>query len=334
MANPYREGKGWAIRAQHQGQEIYRSGFASAAAAKRFVEARKVTIDQLGRPARGGPERTVLAVALSDYAVERLPYLKGARQDAQRINNYLRACALPVIRLSPLASEAGDGAADDGKARVRYWDITLVDEAARPMPNSLRGHRQAQAAAAAPVQAERQRLAGMQFGTICRHHVQALINAMRDAGFDASTIDQERAGLRRLFNHARNVWAWPAPQRNPASGLDLPAIDNRRERVVSNREWDKLLAALNGHRNFYVIPALSFLLHTAMTLVRTTSDGALGRCGLGAPDPAVAGGQGRAPPGAAWPRGHRHPAEPAPGGAGAGGEGQGEWRGTAGRGGG
>ena len=264
MANPYREGKGWAIRAQHQGQEIYRSGFASPAAAKRFVEARKVAIDQLGRPARGGPERTVLAVALSDYAVERLPYLKGARQDAQRINNYLRACQLPVIRLTPLASDAGDGAADDGKARVRYWDITLVDEAARPMPNSLRGHRQAQAAAAAPVQAERQRLAGMQFGTICRHHVQALINAMRDAGFDALTIDQERAGLRRLFNHARNVWAWPAPQRNPASGLDLPAIDNRRERVVSNREWDKLLAALNGHRNFYVIPALSFLLHTAM----------------------------------------------------------------------
>lgn len=87
MANPYREGKGWAIRAQHQGQEIYRSGFASPAAAKRFVEARKVAIDQLGRPAHGGPERTVLAVALSNYAVERLPYLKGARQDAQRINN-------------------------------------------------------------------------------------------------------------------------------------------------------------------------------------------------------------------------------------------------------
>lgn len=241
MANPYREGKGWAIRAQHQGQEIYRSGFASAAAARRFVEERKAAIDQLGGPARGGPERTVLAVAFSDYAVERLPYLKGARQDAQRINNYLRACRLPVIRLTPLASGVEDGGVDDGKARVRYWDIALVDEAARPMPSSLKSHRQAQAAAAAPVQAERQRLAGMQFGTICRHHVQALINAMRDAGFDAATIGLERAGLRRLFNHARNVWSWGAPQRNPASGLDLPAIDNRRERVVSNSEWDKRL---------------------------------------------------------------------------------------------
>ena len=143
MANPYREGKGWAIRAQHQGQEIYRSGFASAAAARRFVEERKAAIDQLGGPARGGPERTVLAVAFSDYAVERLAYLKGARQDAQRINYYLRACRLPVIRLTPLASGAEDGGVDDGKARVRYWDIALVDEAARPMPSSLKSHRQA-----------------------------------------------------------------------------------------------------------------------------------------------------------------------------------------------
>ena len=126
MANPYREGKGWAIRAQHQGQEIYRSGFASPAAAKRFVEARKVAIDQLGRPARGGPERTVLAVAFSDYAVERLPYLKGARQDAQRINNYLRACQLPVIRLTPLASEAGDAAKGIGSAIA---NATVVDSA-------------------------------------------------------------------------------------------------------------------------------------------------------------------------------------------------------------
>ena len=143
----------------------------------------------------------MLAVALSDYAVERLPYLKGARQDAQRINNYLRACRLPVIRLSPLAG----GAADNGKTRVRYWDIALVDEAARPMPNSLKAHRQAQAAAAAPVQMERQRLAGMRVGSICRHHVQTLINAMRDTGFDAATIELERAELRRVFNHVRNV---------------------------------------------------------------------------------------------------------------------------------
>ena len=84
MANPYREGKGWSIRAQHRGEEIYRSGFASPAAARRFVDERKAAIDQHGRPARGGPERTVLAVAMTDYALERLPYLKGARQDSAR----------------------------------------------------------------------------------------------------------------------------------------------------------------------------------------------------------------------------------------------------------
>ncbi len=264
MANPYREGKGWSIRAQHKGQEIYRGGFASAAAAKRFVEERKAAIDQLGCPARGGPERTVLAVALSDYAIERLPHLKGARQDAQRINNYLRACNLPVIRLTPLATGEEDGSMEDDKSKIRYWTVDLVDETTRPMPNSLTIHRQVQALKALPVQMERQRLAGMRVGTICRYHVQTLIYAMRDAGFDAATIDKERAELRRLFNHARNVWSWPAPQRNPASGLDMPTVDNRRERIVTNKEWDSILVALNEHRNFYVIPALSFLLQTAM----------------------------------------------------------------------
>ena len=66
-------------------------------------------------------------------------------------------------------------------------------------------------------------------------------------------LDQDRAGLRRLFNHARNAWAWAAPQRNPGSGLDLPAVDKRRERVVRNREWDKPPTRVNGHGNFYVI---------------------------------------------------------------------------------
>lgn len=266
MAKPYREGRGWSIRAQHRGEEIYRSGFASAATAKRFVEERKVAIDQLGRSAHGGPERTVLAVALSDYALERLPYLKGARQDAQRINNYLRSCNLPVVRLTPEANPTGDESGKDAppKSKIRYWVVALVEEVVRPIPNSLKRHRTGQAQAAATVQRERQRLAAMRVSEITRHHVQSLINAMRDAAYDAATIEKERAELRRLFNYARNVWAWSAPQRNPASGLDMPTVDNRRERIVTNAEWDAILGALNGYRNFYVIPALNFMLHTAM----------------------------------------------------------------------
>lgn len=263
MANPYREGNGWSIRAQHRGEEIYRSGFASPAAARRFVDERKAAIDQLGRPARSGPERTVLAVAMRDYALERLPYLKGARQDAQRINNYLRCCDLPVIRLAR-ATEEATGADGRAPTKIRHWTVSLVDEPTRSVPNSLKRHREAQAQAAATVQRERQRLATMKVSDIGRHHVQALINAMRDSGFDAATIEKERAELRRVFNHARNIWSWSAPQRNPASGLDMPEVDNCRERILTNSEWDKILAALSGHRNFYVIPALGFLLHTAM----------------------------------------------------------------------
>ena len=265
-AKPFREGKSWSIRFQHHGKRVYLSGCSSARAAEHAAQEQRAARDALGKPARSGPERTPLAVALSDYARERLPYLKGARQDAQRINNYLRSCKLPVVHLTPSAIPMGEESGEVGrpKAKIRLWDVTLVNEVVRVIPSSLKAHREAQAKAAAPVQRERQRLAAMRVSDIGRHHIQSLINAMRDAGFDAATIERERAELRRLFNHASNVWSWSTPRRNPASGLDMPTVDNRRERIVTNAEWDAILASLSGNRNFYVIPALSLLLHTAM----------------------------------------------------------------------
>jgi hypothetical protein len=221
MANPYREGKSWSIRAQYKHQEIYQSGFASPAAAKRYVEQRKADIDKFGRPAKLGPDKTVLAVALSDYGLERLPYLKGARQDAQRINNYLRACKLPVIKLTPLTVPIeellGDEAATiDGcqKSKVipkiRYWTVALVDETERHICNSLKEHRASQEKAAALVNRERARLARMRVGDVCTYHINWVINAMKDAGSEAATIDLERAELRRFYNHARKAWHWSA----------------------------------------------------------------------------------------------------------------------------
>lgn len=102
MANPYREGQGWSIRAQHRGEEIYRSGFASAAAARRFVEERKVAIGQVGRPARGGPERTILAVALSDYARERLTYL-SIREEVLRQERHVGELTAGLARMNQSA---------------------------------------------------------------------------------------------------------------------------------------------------------------------------------------------------------------------------------------
>jgi len=94
MAKAYQEGRGWSIRGQYKGQEINKSGFASARKAEDYLREQQCLLDQGGKPARQGSERTALCVALSDYARECLPYRKGARQDAQRLNHYLWAANL------------------------------------------------------------------------------------------------------------------------------------------------------------------------------------------------------------------------------------------------
>lgn len=255
MAKPYREGRGWAIRCRYRGRDIYLSGYASAADASRAAEAEKVAMDRLGAAVRDGPRKTTLATALVDYARERLPYLKGARQDAQRINNYLRTQQMPVVRLSPVETP--------GKG-VRYFDVTLQPEAARTVVNSLKTHRAGQLARGAGTTAQRRRLARMTVADITRHDIQLLMNAMKDDGFSAATISLERAELMRLFNYASSAWNWAQPAVNPATGLDMPKIDNARDRVLTNGEWQKITAALDGYSNTLVVPAIALLLQTAM----------------------------------------------------------------------
>lgn len=86
MAKPYREGKGWAVRVRVDGNDDYLGGFPTAAAAQKAHDERRATLAKAGKPARLGLRRTLLGVAFQDYARERLPFLKGAAQDARRIN--------------------------------------------------------------------------------------------------------------------------------------------------------------------------------------------------------------------------------------------------------
>ena len=77
MAKPYKEGPSWSFRLRIQGENIYRRGFASEAIARKELDQLQHTLKSAGKPARQGPWRTTLAQALRDYALERLPALKG-----------------------------------------------------------------------------------------------------------------------------------------------------------------------------------------------------------------------------------------------------------------
>ena len=260
MAKPYQEGKSWSVRLRIKGQDIYLSGFRSEAAALKAATQKRQALNNIGKPSGLGPWRTTVGQSLQNYARERLPFLKGARQDANRINGYLRCLGLDVIQLSrPDPSEQGD----DPKSA--YWKVTLVPcPTQRAVPQGLHSHRDKQQRRTKDSDWHRARLARTMMSEVTAHQLQSLMDAMRQDGYEAATVALERASLRSLFNYSRRIWSWPEPIHNPASGLDMPKVDNARDRVLSNTEWDRLIAALQSGTNPYVAPALALLLQTTM----------------------------------------------------------------------
>jgi integrase len=110
----------------------------------------------------------------------------------------------------------------------------------------------------------RERLARMRVSDITRHHLQDFIHALQQEGKAAQTIAHEQAVLREFFNFAKKQWNWAEPEENPATQLEMPVIDNARNRILTPKEEERLQAALSDCRNVYVEPFIALLLETAM----------------------------------------------------------------------
>lgn len=257
MAKPYLEGKGWSVRLRVRGHDVYLSGFKSAAEARRASEARRADILKAGAPAHQGPTHTTLGQAFAQYARERLPYLKSANKDANRLNAYLRACALPVIVVTPHPERTASGSAI-------YWKVDFAHEAERRIVASLRAHRSALSDKFANSARVRDRLARMTVADITPNDIELMLGAMASDGYKQASIINERAELNRLFNHARRVWRWTEPACNPAAAVKLETANNERDRVLSNQEWDRVIGHLNDYPNRFVAPAVVLLLETSM----------------------------------------------------------------------
>lgn len=255
---PYQEGEVWSFRLRLKGQAIYRTGFASEAAARREAERLRQKILEAGKPKHEGPWRTTLAQALQRYALERLPSLKGARQEANRINCYLRAAGLDIIKITKPSSDAP-------VAPGIYFEVSLAPgKLPRKIPNGLHAHRRRQEEGAVETHRLIRQLAKTPMAQIMTYQVQELVDAMLREGYEPATIGLERALLRRLYNYSRKTWLWVEPARNPATQLTMPTIDNARDRVLTNKEWRKISGALKKSLNPYATPAIALLLETAM----------------------------------------------------------------------
>lgn len=105
-AKPYQEGARFAMRKRYEGHDIYVSGCKTGAAAEKKVRARQTAIDLNAKPAGRGADKTTLAQAMQDYAMARLPFMKGAVQEARRMNHYLRYAKLHILVVTPIEESA------------------------------------------------------------------------------------------------------------------------------------------------------------------------------------------------------------------------------------
>lgn len=268
MAKAYREGAGWAFRVRIKGQSIYRSGFKSKRAAQKAANGLTEDLEQADKPARLGPERTAVGQALSDYAMEMLPSHKGAEQEARRINRYLRALNLPLLKVVAVDGESGTVKAsmrpEERGEKAVHFKVLLEAAGERVIPNSLREHRAKLQAEGLGSDTLRSLLARTMVADVSVHRLQAFVKKLEEEGCGMSTVRLEVAVLRQMFNHARRIWQWDRPKQNPASGLKIATQDNKRTRTLSEEEWIRIAPVLARSGNPCVFPLVCLMLETAM----------------------------------------------------------------------
>lgn len=255
-AEPYKEGTTWSMRRRVLGENLYVSGRASKKAAKQAMDDLVRPLMARGQPKGYGPLQTTLGQALQDHALECLPFRKGAVQDANRMNRWLRAAGLQTLTVQPNGDNAQPG---------NQFEVKLEASAAgRVIPQGLQVHRETLAKKSAKSDQIREQLARMAFAEVERYHVQELINALQSEGKQPATVRQEQALLRSLFNHARTSWNWGLPTENPATSLKVRWADNSRDRVMSKAEQARLDEAIAECRNQLLAPTILLYTETAM----------------------------------------------------------------------
>ncbi|MBB3182269.1 site-specific integrase [Variovorax sp. Sphag1AA] len=269
MAKAYKEGAGWAFRLRVHGQDIYQSGFRSKKAAEEARDSRKVELKQADKQVGFGAARTSVAQALCDYALAELPKHKGAEQEARRINRYLRAVQLPLLKVEKLQGEPGSVKASmRGQKRTEqavHFKVGLEDvEQERVIPASLREHRARLEAEGLGSDTLRSLLARIMVADVSAHRLQRFVDALEKEGFGMSTVRLEVAVLRQMFNHSRKIWKWTQPHQNPASGLKIASEDNTRKRILSEEEWVRIAPVLARSKNRCVFPLVCLMIETAM----------------------------------------------------------------------
>jgi integrase len=151
---------------------------------------------------------------------------KGWRYDALTglRHGTMRAAGSVTLRQ---AAQEWLAAAERGLVRNRSGDPYK--------PSALRGYEQALRTRILPA------LGAAKLGDIRRSDVQRLVNRMMADGLEPSTVRNALMPLRAIY---RQAVALDEVAVNPTTGVQLPAVRGKRERIASPAEAARLLAAL------------------------------------------------------------------------------------------
>lgn len=255
----------WSARARREGCDIFVSGFKTQAAAERELRHRVAYMEKHGKPEGAGPDRTTVAQAMQQHALKHLPSLKGADQEARRINKYLRAARIGTLELIPMSEVRDVGLLPKGACTGKYFAVYLRPyTSSRVIPQGLDEHRKLLLTKTGGSDRQRAVIANLKMAEVNHDHLQDLVRALEAEKLAKATIVQEQALLRRLFNHAKVKWHWPRPDTNPACKLKLAGELGKRKRVMGEEEQERLDEALDYCVNDLIGPAVRLLTETAM----------------------------------------------------------------------
>lgn len=264
MSKPYKEGRGWAMRKRFKGHDVYVSGCKTRADVEQAMAKKIAAITGAPNPKRRGAQEVTLGQALQIYALERLPFQKGAQQALRLVNRYCRAAGVEELHGERTERWQATSHTGDGAGRGPWFVVTRrAGKPVQQVPDSLKEQREALARATARSDAERCRIAALAVDRVTRRDVQALVDALRHDGRAAASIANERALLRTFFYHAHSSWGWEACRVNPAVHLKMEKVDNERERVMSPDEEAALHEALRQSNSPLAHLAVELLLATA-----------------------------------------------------------------------
>ena len=170
-----------------------------------------------------------LELARSQASHSHLPDACGGQELALRRARGLRHGTLRAAGGITLNQGADEwlSAAQAGLVRNRSGDPYK--------PSALRGYEQSLRTRLLPA------LGGAKLSDIRRSDVQRLVNRMMSDGLGASTVRNSLMPLRAIY---RQALALDEVAVNPTSGVQLPAVRGKRERIASPAEAERLIAAL------------------------------------------------------------------------------------------